>query len=596
MNLLPRRGLAMLILLCLLLGGVGVRFYQTQLQQAESRAREQLLSVARLKVERIAAWRRERMDDGRLLNANRLLLAGFRDWLNGTADPAVRGDLTAVFEALQRNYGYRDYLLVDAAGRVRLQSGAPSAVALEAEAQAALAEVRRSREPRLTELHIDLAFPFPHLSLVVPLWQGETPAGALILVMDARQTLFPLLTTWPIPSRTAESLLVRREGDTVLLLSEARHQPDSALRLRQPLTRTDLPAVQAVLGKTGVLAGQDYRGEAVLAAVFPVPETPWLLIAKMDRRELYAGARREAMLAGGGLLAVLALVVALVATVWQRRLREQTQWRLRAQTAERESLERFRNLFEQSQDGILLLSPDFRVLDANPAAQALLGYAHAALLGMRLPDLLAPEELPRIAPAVDQIMAGEPHRGEWRQRRADGATFLAQVTAQRLDAECYYATLRDITRQRELETAQAETTRRLQLILNEATDGLWDWNIRTGEDFHAPRYWEMLGYDPDERPAIDTAAVFEALVHPDDLPRVHTALQAHLERREPYQVELRLRTKSGDYRWFVTRGQAEWDADDQPLRMAGFITDISGRKAAEEALQASEARLDYALT
>ncbi|MFM8443807.1 MAG: PAS domain S-box protein, partial [Methylococcus sp.] len=190
--------------------------------------------------------------------------------------------------------------------------------------------------------------------------------------------------------------------------------------------------------------------------------------------------------------------------------------------------------------------------------------------------------------------AGEPHRGEWRQRRADGATFLAQVTAQRLDAECYYATLRDITRQRELEAAQAETTRRLQLILSKATDGLWDWDIRTGEDFRSPRYREMLGYGPDELPT--TAAGFEAIVHPDDLPRVKAALQAHLEQRAPYQIELRLRTKSGDYRWFVTRGQAEWDADDQPLRMAGFITDISGRKAAEEALQASEARLDYALT
>ncbi|RQW84362.1 MAG: hypothetical protein EHM62_00775, partial [Methylococcus sp.] len=264
-------------------------------------------------MEQIAAWRRERLGDGRLLNANRLLLAGFRDWLNGTADPTVRGDLMAIFEALQRNYGYRDYLLIDASGQVRLQSGAPSAVALEAEAQAALAEVRRSREPRLTELHTDTAYPYPHLSLVVPLFQGEVPAGALILVMDARQTLYPLLQTWPVPSATAEALLVRRDGDDVLFLNEVRHQPGSALQLRLPLTRTDLPPVQAMLGITGVVAGRDYRGEAVLAAVLPVPDSPWFLSAKMDRRELYAGVWREAILAGSGLLALLALAGALLA-------------------------------------------------------------------------------------------------------------------------------------------------------------------------------------------------------------------------------------------------------------------------------------------
>jgi PAS domain S-box-containing protein len=130
----------------------------------------------------------------------------------------------------------------------------------------------------------------------------------------------------------------------------------------------------------------------------------------------------------------------------------------------------------------------------------------------------------------------------------------------------------------------------MQLILSKATDGLWDWNLRTGEDFHSSRYREMLGYGPDELP--DTAAGFEAIVHPDDLPRVNAAQQTHLVQHAPYQVELRLRTKAGDYRWFVSRGQAEWDADGQPLRMAGFITDITERRRAEQTLRESNDRYD----
>ena len=425
---MTRRRLAFLALFFLLLGALGVQGYRSQLRSAQSREQDQLLSIARLKVEQIAAWRQERLGDAGVLSANRLLLAGFREWLNGTASPAVQADLMAYIEALRRHYGYRDYLLVDATGRVRLASGQPSAATLEAHAQTALAAVQRSQAPYLTELHTDIEHPYPHLGLVVPLGQGGAPAGALILLIDAQKTLYPLLQTWPVPSATAETLLARREGDDVLLLSEARHQSGSALRVRQPLTRTELPAVQAILGKTGIVEGRDYRGVDVMAAVFPVPGSPWYVVAKIDRAELYAGVRREAVLAGGGLLALLALAGTALGLAWQRRQRQQTQRLLKAQALEHEALARFRNLFEQSQDGILLLTPEHRVLDANPAALALLGYGREALSGLSLPDLLVPDEHTRLAAAVARMMAGQPHQGEWRQRRADGSTFLAQVT------------------------------------------------------------------------------------------------------------------------------------------------------------------------
>ena len=453
---MPRRLLAYLALLLLLLGAVGVQVYRSQLQLAKTGEQEQLLSIAGLKVERITAWRRERLGDGVVLSANRRLMADIGVWLKTAADDARRADFTAVLEAMQRHYGYRDYLLVDAAGRVRLQSGTPSAAALQAEAEAALMQARRSREPQFTDLHTDDAFPYPHLGLVIPIDQGKAPAGALVLVMDARQMLYPLLETWPLPSATAETLLVRREGDDALFLNNLRHQSDTALRLRLPLTRTDLPSTQAIKGARGVVEGRDYRGVPVLAAVFPVPDTPWFVIAKIDQQELYAGVRREALLAGGGWLTLLALAGAVLGLAWQRR-------------------------------------------------------------------------------------------------------------------------------QRKLAAAQAEASRRQHLILTGATDGLWDWNLLTGEDFHSERYQELLGYGSGELP--DTAAGFEAIVHPDDLPHVKAAIQAHLEEREPFQVELRLRTKSGGYRWFVSRGQAEWDADGRPLRMAGFITDITERKRVERELR-----------
>ena len=136
------------------------------------------------------------------------------------------------------------------------------------------------------------------------------------------------------------------------------------------------------------------------------------------------------------------------------------------------------------------------------------------------------------------------------------------------------------------EEALRESIALYELVMKGTTDGTWHWNVLTGADIHSPRYLELLGYDAGELP--DTEDGFVATVHPDDLPRLSLAKIAHIERREPYNFELRMRTKQGDYKWFVTRGQAEWDEAGQPQRMSGSITDITERKYAEEELARSK--------
>ena len=114
--------------------------------------------------------------------------------------------------------------------------------------------------------------------------------------IDPNQFLYPLIQTWPTPSPSAETLLVRREGDEVVYLNELRHRKNTALNLRLPLSQADLPAASAVNGREGALDGADYRGVRVLAASLRVPGTPWYLIAKVDAAEVYDPLRRESVL------------------------------------------------------------------------------------------------------------------------------------------------------------------------------------------------------------------------------------------------------------------------------------------------------------
>jgi diguanylate cyclase (GGDEF)-like protein/PAS domain S-box-containing protein len=134
---------------------------------------------------------------------------------------------------------------------------------------------------------------------------------------------------------------------------------------------------------------------------------------------------------------------------------------------------------------------------------------------------------------------------------------------------------------------------RFNLAVNGSNDGIWDWHIQTNEIYYSTRCKELLGYAADE--IQDTWAEFESRLHPDDFDMTFAALHAHLEGNVGYDVEFRLKCKSGEYRWFRSRGQSVRNNEDQPVRMAGSLTDITDRKSAEAQLYAEKERAQVTL-
>ncbi len=133
------------------------------------------------------------------------------------------------------------------------------------------------------------------------------------------------------------------------------------------------------------------------------------------------------------------------------------------------------------------------------------------------------------------------------------------------------------------DAALEESKALYERAVNGANDGIWEWIPATGEGYLSPRWKRLLGYEDDELPNVE--ASFFAAVHPDDSPLVEEAIRAHFEERHPYAAEFRMRCKSGEYRWFQSRGQAIWDGDGRPLRMSGSITDITESRLALAKIQ-----------
>jgi PAS domain S-box-containing protein len=143
--------------------------------------------------------------------------------------------------------------------------------------------------------------------------------------------------------------------------------------------------------------------------------------------------------------------------------------------------------------------------------------------------------------------------------------------------------------------ALRESDERYQLAVRGSSAGLWDWDMAADTNFFSPRVREMLGYSQQEFPN-RTEAVLQVL-HPDDRPRMREALRAHLRHDVPYQIECRLRNRSGEWRWFMVAGTALKDAAGKPYRMAGSMIDITERKEAEQTLhEASRAKDEFLAT
>jgi len=144
----------------------------------------------------------------------------------------------------------------------------------------------------------------------------------------------------------------------------------------------------------------------------------------------------------------------------------------------------------------------------------------------------------------------------------------------------FFALVSDITEGKRAEQALQESVERFDLAARGSNEGLWDWNIVTNEVYHSPRFKELLGYEDHE---IESSyETWESRLHPEDHDRVMDTLRDHLERRVLFDVEYRLCTKSGEYRWFSGRGQATRNAEGKATRMAGSIRDITEVRRSEE--------------
>jgi len=386
---IPRRAAQWLLIVLfgivsLALAVAGYRYYREQERIIRAERYNDLAAVADLKVGQIVQWRQERLADANLY-ATGMIRTLLLQWLAAPNDDVLPATLLERARSYANTEDYGNVILSDTDGRILLTLDNRLTELETATRQLVSQAIATGRPvfgdfllcPICGEIHLDVAAPI--------LDEDQRPVAVLILRTDPETYLYPLIQSWPTPSQSAETLLVRRDGGDVLFLNALRHSSAPPLTLRIPLSRADVPAVQAAAyGLTGEVEGHDYRGVDVLSMIHPVPGTSWFMIAKVDRDEILAEVRYRGQVILT--LVVLAILMAGIAAVGIYLYRQRHLYRklFRAEQAQRQAQEEIRTTLYSIGDGVIATDATGRVMRMNPVAEALTGWREVDAAGQPL--------------------------------------------------------------------------------------------------------------------------------------------------------------------------------------------------------------------
>jgi PAS domain S-box-containing protein len=276
--------------------------------------------------------------------------------------------------------------------------------------------------------------------------------------------------------------------------------------------------------------------------------------------------------------------------------------RARAEQERNQALADVYNVIEAIPDIVFALNTQGNLMKWNRRLKDVTGYSSEELLNMPALAFVPPEEHIPTAAAIERAFTEGYAELEGHLLTKDHRLIPYHWTGAALknpQGEPIGITGigRDVSDKKRAEEVLRESEQHFALAVEGSTDILWDAQRLPGEPWYAPQtpiWWsplvrELLGLQESE--SFETFEQWAALLHPDDKDRVFGQLAAHIEQHVPYDVEYRLRTSVGNYRWIRGRGQALWDEQGEPRRMSGSCQDITERKQAEEVLRQNRAFL-----
>ncbi len=259
--------ISVFILLIVSILTAGYSYYKNYEKQFRFGIEEQLSSIAVLKINDFVQWRKERLGDAEAFYHNIEFSGLVKHYISNQNNTDTKERIQKWINQVRSTNQYNRISLHDLKGRELVSSPVekfyPSLFFSKC-----LSEVQKSGQIKFEDFYRDENDNRIYLTIFIPIQSDKIIIGILAMRIDPRQYLYPLINEWPTQSKTAETYLIRREGDEIEFLNELRFQKDTSGSLRRSVSNIQMPAVQVILGKKGIVQGINYNGAKVIVYWF----------------------------------------------------------------------------------------------------------------------------------------------------------------------------------------------------------------------------------------------------------------------------------------------------------------------------------------
>jgi PAS domain S-box-containing protein len=370
----------------------GLRNYENYEKNFNANVENQLGIIVNLKIREIEHWLNELQSDAAFLYDNEVLSDIVKRYFKNPDDLKTKRQIYAWLRNFHAGSNYNAVILTDPE---LIKEIVISDATERPQAFISPGNIDSLRKNKLVfeDFYTDESQQKIFLKILIPVLDVRQLIGIIELRIDPKTYLYPTLEDWPMPSETSESMILRREGNEAVYLSELKFQKNAALNLRLPIEQKNLPAVRAVLDQAGFVNGIGYRGNAVVAHVGKIPNSPWYLVAQTDESEVYAPLKEKRLEMGLVYLSMILLAAVAMVVVWRRQLAQVFRERIKSAEALRESEERFRTLFDKAPLSYESLDAHGNFIDINDTWLETFGYKREEVIGKWFGDFLVPEEV-----------------------------------------------------------------------------------------------------------------------------------------------------------------------------------------------------------